>query len=443
MALSLDYAARSDVGLLRSNNQDSGYAGPHLLVVADGMGGHAGGDVASSIAVGALVGLDGESHGADALQHLERAVVAAQDELLARAGADPALAGMGTTVTALLRTGERFALVHIGDSRAYLLRGGVLSQVTTDHTFVQMLLDEGRITAEEAERHPQRSVIMRVLGDVEADPDLDTSVSQALAGDRWLLCSDGLSGIVSAETIAEVLSEVRDVGACADRLVQLALRGGGPDNVTCVVADVVDDATRAGGVGGPSTPQVVGSAAADRAPGSAAVSSPAARAAELARSATTEEVPTGPAAVEGDDRGHEGGARGGSWRRGPRRWVALGVVVAVVVLGAGAVAVADWLGRQYFVGASAGRVAIFTGLPQDVGPVRLSSVVSLEDTEVEDLPPVYRERVERTIAATDLPDARRIVSDLDSQLRPPSAAATATATNPATATATATTPAQP
>jgi protein phosphatase len=409
MALSLDYAARSDVGLVRSNNQDSGYAGPHLLVVADGMGGHAGGDVASSVAVGALAGLDGESHGADALQHLERAVAAAQTELLARAGAEPALAGMGTTVTALLRTGERFALVHIGDSRAYLLRDGVLSQVTTDHTFVQMLIDEGRITPAEAERHPQRSVIMRVLGDVEASPDLDASVSQALAGDRWLLCSDGLSGIVSAETIAETLTQLRDPGECADRLVQLALRGGGPDNITCVVADVVDDATRAGGAGGPTTPQVVGAAAVERAR-TAATSSPAARAAELSRTATTEEVPTG--GGEGRD-----GAPPRPPRRGPRRWLVLGVV-AVVVLGAGALAVTDWLGRQYFVGASEGRVAIFSGLPQDVGPVRLSSVVSLEELRVDDLPPVYRQRVRATIPASDLPDARRIVDGLDSQLRP-------------------------
>ncbi len=417
MPLSLDYAARSDVGLVRSNNQDSGYAGPHLLVVADGMGGHAGGDVASSVAVASLAWLDGESHGADALQHLERAVAAAQDELLARAGEDPALSGMGTTVTALLRSGDRFAAVHIGDSRAYLLRDGVLTQVTADHTFVQMLVAEGRITAEEAEHHPQRSVIMRVLGDVEVAPDWDSSVRQALAGDRWLLCSDGLSGIVSHETMTAALLGVRDVGECADHLVQLALRGGGPDNVTCVVADVVDDHAR-GGVGGSTAPQVVGAAALDRARASAAASSPAARAAGLrspgppvgpvGADADTQEVPSGGDAATGSAR-----RRGG----GSRRLALLGAVVAVVVLAAGALAVRGWLARQYFVGGSEGRVAIFTGLPQDVGPVRLSSVVSLDDMRLDDLPPVYRQAVDETIAATDLPDARRIVADLDGQVR--------------------------
>jgi protein phosphatase len=335
-------------------------------------------------------------------------------------------------VTALLRAGERFALVHIGDSRAYLLRGGVLSQVTSDHTFVQMLVDEGRITAEEAEHHPQRSVIMRVLGDVEASPELDASVHQTLAGDRWLLCSDGLSGIVSAETLAETLATVRDVGECADRLVQLALRGGGPDNITCIVADVVDDDRRPG-PGGPTAPQVVGSAAVDRARASSASASPASRAAELGRTATTEEIPT---SARAPGPGGPGASRGPR----PRRWVVLGAVLAVAVLGAGALAVQAWLGRQYFVGASEGRVAIFSGLPQDVGPLHLSSVVSLEDMRLAALPPVYRQRVEATISATDLAHARRIVDDLGAQAAPlPGGGGLGTGTGTATPTATPTT----
>ncbi len=246
MAIALRYAARSDIGLGRyKENQDSGYAGPHLLVVADGMGGNAGGDVASSLAVGRLAALDGESHGADALQHLEHAVRGAAGAVRDRARDQPELSGMATTVTAILRSGNRLALAHIGDSRAYLLHDGEVTQVTADHTFVQRLVDEGRITAEEAERHPQGNIVMRMLGDIDSNDDIDSSVRTAEVGDRWLLCSDGLSGFVSLDTIAETMTEVEDPGACAERLIQLALRGGGADNITAIVADVVPATTRA------------------------------------------------------------------------------------------------------------------------------------------------------------------------------------------------------
>jgi protein phosphatase len=223
VGIALRYAARSDVGLVRSNNQDSAYAGPHLLVVADGMGGHAGGDVASSVAIAALAPLDGESHGPDdALDELERALEEAREEIISRSESNPELAGMGTTVTAILRAGNKLAMVHLGDSRGYLLRDGVLTQVTTDHTFVQHLVNTGKITPEEAETHPQRSVVMRVLGDFDVDIAPDLSVREARAGDRWLLCSDGLSGFVSGETIARTLYELPDVDTCAERLVQPA-----------------------------------------------------------------------------------------------------------------------------------------------------------------------------------------------------------------------------
>jgi len=183
MAIALRYAARSDVGLVRANNQDSGYAGPSLLVIADGMGGHAGGDVASSLAIGEMAPLDAESHGVDAvLHHLSDAVHAAHRELLERVAEEPALSGMGTTVTALLRTGGRLALAHIGDSRAYVLRDRELVQITRDHTFVQRLVDDGRITLEEAEQHPQRSVLMRVLSDVIDDVEPDLSMPRPNSG---------------------------------------------------------------------------------------------------------------------------------------------------------------------------------------------------------------------------------------------------------------------
>jgi protein phosphatase len=258
MAIYTRYAARSDVGLIRSSNQDSGYAGDHLLVLADGMGGPAGGDIASSVAVAHLAPLD-DTHGADELLGLLRHAIAdAHADLVARSTADPDLAGLGTTCIALLRTGSKLAMVHIGDSRAYLLRDGELTQVTTDHTFVQYLVSTGRLTEEEAERHPQRNMILRALGDTEGEVELDESMREIQPGDRWLLSSDGLFGVVSKETIQSTLAEHDDPGAAADALVALSLRAGAPDNVTCVVADFLSD----GGAPHPmSVPQVVGSAA--------------------------------------------------------------------------------------------------------------------------------------------------------------------------------------
>src|SRR5665648_332569 len=164
----------------------------------------------------------------------------AHEELLALAEENPALAGLGTTVTALLRSGNKLAMAHIGDSRAYLLREGELTQVTTDHSFVQHLVNTGKLTPEEAEHHPQRSVLLRVLGDFDMEIVPDLSVREARAGDRWMLCSDGLSGVVSHDTMADALRDVDDAGACAEKLVDLALRGGAPDNITVVVGDVVE-----------------------------------------------------------------------------------------------------------------------------------------------------------------------------------------------------------
>src|SRR5680860_312961 len=412
MAIALRYAARSDVGLVRKNNQDSAYAGPHLLVVADGMGGHAGGDVASSIAVGELAGLDGESHGSDALGHLEQSVHRAHTLLQRRVEEEPDLAGMGTTLTALLRSGGKFALVHIGDSRAYLLRDGEMAQVTTDHTYVQRLVEEGRPSPEEAEHHPQRNVIMRVLGDNETSDELDTSVREARVGDRWLLCSDGLSGLISDETVADTLRDVADPGECADQLVQLALRAGGPDNVTCIVADVVAVSSAPS-----STPQIVGSAALQRSRPSVASGGAAARAAAVAPPNESDDV---------DDPETESPRRG---RKALRLVAALAVLA--VLLGGGYAAYA-WSQQQYYVGPDAGQVAIYRGLTQDIGPIGLSSVYETQDIALDDLDRVYRERVEDLIPADDLGDARRIVDDLfqDSALCEPEPAASPSATTP-------------
>ncbi len=373
MAIALRYAARSDVGLVRQNNQDSGYAGPHLLVVADGMGGHAGGDVASSLAIGELAPLDGESHGSDdALAHLERAVRAAHGELLARVQEEPQLAGMGTTITALMRAGNRLALAHIGDSRAYLLRDGVLAQITKDHTFVQTLVDEGRLTPEEAEHHPQRSVLMRVLSDIVDDPEPDFSIRESRVGDRYLLCSDGLSGVVSFETLQETLASSDPPGATCERLVALARRAGAPDNVTCIVADVVDEPASAD-----AAPSVVGAASVHPQRRPPDEGSAAERAAALT------------AGADPDEDADENQARPRS-----RTVVRLaGVAVVAAVLAAGAFAAWHWVRQQYFVGVYGQQVAVYRGLPQDLGPLDLATLDHTTGVLVDTLPPADQDSV--------------------------------------------------
>jgi PPM family protein phosphatase len=237
VTLVLRYAARSDVGLVRSNNEDSVYAGARLLALADGMGGHAAGEVASQLVVAALAHLDDDEPGGDLLAKLDTAIRSGNSAIAAQVEMEPDLEGMGTTLTAILFAGNRLGLAHIGDSRGYLLRDGELTQITKDDTFVQTLVDEGRITREEAHSHPQRSLIMRALTGHEVEPTL--TMREVRTGDRYLLCSDGLSDPVSDETILDAL-QIPDVTDSADRLIELALRGGGPDNVTVVVADVVD-----------------------------------------------------------------------------------------------------------------------------------------------------------------------------------------------------------
>lgn len=240
LPLIMRYAARSDVGRVRSKNDDSAYAGRHLAVVADGMGGHAGGDVASASTVLDMIHLDHDSYPDGAETVLADEIQTANSLLSELVHVDPKLAGMGTTVTALLLEGRRLHFAHIGDSRAYRLRNGKFEQISVDHTFVQRLIDEGRLRPEEAETHPHKNVLMRVLGDVDASPELDLDELDVEPGERWLLCSDGLNYVQGA-VVEQVVRETKDLAECAELLVELTLANGAPDNVTVVLLEIVEE----------------------------------------------------------------------------------------------------------------------------------------------------------------------------------------------------------
>ena len=309
MALTLRYAVRSDRGLVRNNNEDSVYAGPRLLAIADGMGGHAGGEVASKIVIGAVEELDEDRPIADLITTLRNTVDDASVALAQAVAENRTLEGMGTTLTAIRFAGSRIALVHVGDSRAYLMRGGQLAQITHDDTYVQSLVDSGKLTAEEASHHPRRSMILRALDGSAVDPDI--SIREARLGDRYLLCSDGLSDVVTASTLLEALSS-GSPQECADRLIELALRGGGPDNVTCIVADVVDPAD------GDDLP-IVGGAVLDRDQATDSdLDSPAGRAARISQPPRVEAVGRAASPARPPAAGRAGGADRAAGRHGER-----------------------------------------------------------------------------------------------------------------------------
>ncbi|MGY1751000.1 protein phosphatase 2C domain-containing protein [Modestobacter sp. SYSU DS0511] len=401
MSLVLRYAARSDRGLIRGTNQDSVYAGPRLLAVADGMGGHAAGDVASKVVIAALEHLDDDAPSGDLLQALRSAVFDGSEHLREVIRESPQLEGMGTTLTAILFAGARVALCHVGDSRAYLLRDGQLHQITHDDTFVQSLIDEGRITEEEANSHPQRSLLLRALNGQDVEPDL--SIRDTRDGDRYLLCSDGLSGVVSQETLAQALTEA-DPQATADRLIELALRSGGPDNITCIVADVVEDDGRGGLI-----EPVVDGAAGDNAgqrevdPRSAA-----------GRAALAHNSPGPPVA------GATAGPSPGRARR-PLRTALIGGTAVVLLIAA---ALGGWLFvmSHWFVGVAAAddgdEVAVFRGVDASIAGLELYRLDHTTGLATSDLTQAARNRVSDGIAADDLTDAERILANLRDQRLP-------------------------
>ena len=488
--LIMRYAARSDVGRVRSKNDDSAYVGRHLAVVADGMGGHAGGDVASGATVLDMIHLDRDDYDAETGEAdtvLADEIQTANSLLSELVHMNPKLAGMGTTVTALLLAGGRLHFAHIGDSRAYRLRNGTFEQVSVDHTFVQRLIDEGRLRPEEAETHPHKNVLMRVLGDVDASPELDLDVLDVEPGERWLLCSDGLN-YVAGHVVERTVRETKDLRECAETLVDLTLEAGSPDNVTVVVLDIAEQtpddvntaavevvpppsaaaaalastpadnqpAAEPGGAGstfgGSSTPRddtagdgsgkVTGDDAAERAkePGSATdphlgehlsaevlreelssrphelVGAAAAAAASgsipsiagrtVARRAATMLTHKADPAKEAAEEDNPPVKR--------RRWLTVSIAAAIAaVLGLGLWLGYAWTQTRYYIGEHDQHVAIFNGVSQRLGPIPLSTLETVTDIRMSDLPEFSQQRVRQTVPARDLYDAQRIVKNLE------------------------------
>ncbi|MWC00222.1 SpoIIE family protein phosphatase [Agromyces sp. MMS17-SY077] len=399
--------AVSHVGRIRSNNQDSGYAGRRLFFVADGMGGHAGGDVASAIVTQFTAAADADYPDAAAAARALADTLQQANRRLAETVADHSeLTGMGTTASGIIVQGGQAAIAHIGDSRIYLLRAGELSQVSTDHTFVQRLVDAGRITAEEAMTHPRRSVLMRVLGDVETSPDIDTAVVDLLPGDRWLICSDGLSGVVPFDALQDFLAADVSPKIVADRLVKASLDGGAPDNVTVVIVDIGDPPA-------PETPpQIVGSAAAPLAFGqvSEAIRTRGLRLTPF-RPHPVQETHFEPDSEEFYDEIIEEDAR----RRRRRRlvwgfWILLLVAAITTVAYFGY----QWTQTRFYVGeAPSGVVAIYRGVQQNLGPISLHELYRESDVEVSELRTYDQQRVQQTINAGSLTEALAIVQRLE------------------------------
>ena len=414
MATTGKSAAVSHVGKIRANNQDSGYAGRFLFVVADGMGGHAGGDVASAIAVKRITETDRQYASPNDAEFALRSALLAANSLLAETVFEHGeLTGMGTTVSGIVRVGDHIAMAHIGDSRIYLFRDGVLKQITADHTFVQRLVDSGRITPEEAAVHPRRSVLMRVLGDVDASPEIDTAVMKTLPGDRWLICSDGLSSYVAEDKIQTVLGSIPTAQDAAERLVKESLDQGAPDNVTIVILDVDES-----GDSSHEPPITVGSAAAPLVFEADSVRRPLRLPSLLLhplKATQTDDSHFEPesdeylAALIQEDR-----------RRARKRrvsWLAF-VLIVIAVIVAACILGYQFTQRHYYVGAVNGQVTVFQGVQQDIGPIKLSHVYKTTTIDLADLSPYYQQQVEATMNANSLAEALGIVDRLSDAAKP-------------------------
>jgi serine/threonine protein phosphatase PrpC len=436
MTLALRYAVRSDVGLLREGNEDSAYAGPRLLAVADGMGGHAAGEVASAVTIGAMAELDSDRYaGTDLLADLSNAVAAANMRLQQMIMANPAVEGMGTTLTAVLWFDGHAAVCHIGDSRGYLLRAGQLYQITHDHTLVQSLVDEGRITEDDVSTHPQRSLLLRALdGRTVAEPDL--SVHEAQPGDRYLLCSDGLSGVVSDETLRDTLAGFPDPDGAARQLIDLAIRGGGPDNITCIVADVVELGPGSGPI--PVQGPTLAGAAVHGTDPRAILASTNPFAAQTGLTGMTRSMPTpraartAPQPILTDDnapvpngdqpggrRSHRRAAAPREGTRRRRRWpiVTSALVVLLVVIVVGGFFAWQYSQSQYYIAVDkSNQVVVYRGVNESIAGIALSHPYSQTGIMLDQVPAPYRSQLDSTINATSLADANATIADVKSKV---------------------------
>lgn len=376
--LSLRFAARSEIGKVRRNNEDAGYAATDLLVVADGMGGHEAGELASAATVAAVVAAASNSAGADEVLHqLSDAVVTSGEYIADVVAGNRDLAGMGTTMTVVALREERIAMAHVGDSRAYVYRDGALQQMTKDHTFVQTLVDSGEITLEQAAVHPRRNLMMRAIDGIHA-VEVDLSVRETREGDRYLLCSDGLCGVIDANTISDCLSQ-EDLTQVVTLLIDAAMLAGAPDNITVVVADVVGDAIEI-------DPVLIGSAA------------DSTNQSRLPAVDFPEEGESTPKAI--DQIVLEVG----------RNWLApVLATIGVIALGIGMTL--WWLANQWFVGVyeKTDVVAIFQGIPAG-GMYRL---VEISNIEAASLPDFERDQVYQTFESGDLESAEAAVKRLE------------------------------
>lgn len=381
--MSVRVAAKTDVGRVRQANEDSYLVQEPLFAVADGMGGHAAGDVASRIAVDVLKQDIDSGQSADK-ETLVNAIKHANSVIFDQSQSDSALSGMGTTCTLLFVVGSEGRIAHVGDSRAYLLRGGKLSQLTDDHTLVNRMVKEGRLRPEEADRHPQRSIITRALG-VDANVKVDYKTFDLRAGDRILLCSDGLTSMIDPPTIQRVLSETPDSDEASERLITLANDAGGEDNITVVLVDVADPEGAA--TAGPTSPGAV----------------------------VREPITTDPPRTETP------AARPVQAVAQPRRWLRRLVVwvVALAVLGVGGFFVVDYLiSRSWYVGTNDdGFVVVYQGIPEEVLGFDLKEEKNTTTISIDDLPEFLREDVQEGIKVESREEAQERVEALRSRAR--------------------------
>jgi PPM family protein phosphatase len=385
----LVFAAATDVGRMRKNNEDSYLSAEPVAAVADGMGGHSAGEVASAIAIEELAAL-GErgpwENETAATDDLKQAILRANRRIRGMAASDRKLNGMGTTLVALLQDGDMVHVANVGDSRGYLLRQGELSQVTVDHSLVQELVDDGRLSPKDAERHPQRSVITRALG-IDPEVEFDLFTYKLQVGDRLLLCSDGLSDVVEPTQIRNVLLRVRSPQKAARQLITVANEQGGPDNITVIVVDAVDE--------------------------SAALDLEDEQTGDLTDGSATGALPL----VSGDGDALAARGRGGRAARAAKdrslamhrrlqRFLIAGIVVllAAVLLVAGR----SFLFSRYWVGFDGDTVAVFQGVPGNVAGLRFSRLVERSPVSRAQVPAGYAARLEDGVQADSLADARAI-----------------------------------